>query len=643
MIQRGISITLTGFLMVTALIVFWSPTPAAATTHCVNPQGTGGCFDSIQDAIDASSASDVINVAAGTYEEDITLKAGVQVIGAGAGLSVIHGTGGGPTERAPVVKATDPNIGPNTLLQGFTLTGGNAHVTEWMSFGGGVFISDGASPTIKDNLITGNRATLGGGIAVFASDPVIEGNTITSNSSVDAAGLYVDGSSPLITGNEIANNQATEGASAGGGQGGGLIIIHDSFPVVSDNTISGNASSCDGGGIVIQEGAEPTIRHNTIEDNQATGEGSSGCGIGGGAKYYTNGGGTFEDNTVRGNIAARGGGGIYVENYSTPVIDRNKILENDGGPWGGGIIIALGSSPRITNNYVAGNKVTDWGNGIFVNSTSPEVRNNTIVANGGTGLGDGIFIWPESAAPTIINNIIAYNDYGIVHGTSSFTGVADYNDVYGNTTDYSGVFPGPHDLSADPMFVDTANGNYALEPGSPAADAGTNADAPNTDVDGLARPQDGDGDGAAVVDMGAHELPHAAALDVEPALAVFRYDPNDPRGSPSPVFEGILTITNAGVSKGMTYNVTPPANPPFPVETLSPLSGSLMPLSSTDFRYRIDVSELVTGAYQAAFTISAVLDGNIPTHGSPTTAQVRAIIGYRTMVYLPIVVGSWSR
>jgi hypothetical protein len=93
----------------------------------------------------------------------------------------------------------------------------------------------------------------------------------------------------------------------------------------------------------------------------------------------------------------------------------------------------------------------------------------------------------------------------------------------------------------------------------------------------------------------------------------------------------------------MTYTVAPPANPPFPVETLSPLSGSLTPQSSTDFRYRIDVSGLVTGAYEAAFTISAVLDGNIPTHGSPTTAQVRAIIGYRTMVYLPIVVGSWSR
>ena len=641
MIRRGISLASTGCLMVATLIVFWSPPPAAAATRCVNPQGTGGCFDSIQDAIDASSAGDLINVAAGTYEEDIILKAGVRVIGAGAAFTTIQGTGGTPNARMPVVQAVDSNITTDTLLQGFTLTGGNVNVEVWCT-GGGVYINNGSAPTIKDNLITGNRAELGGGIAIWGgSNPVIEGNTITSNSSVDAAGLYISSSSPLITGNEITNNQATEGASSGGGQGGGLVIIRDSFPVVTGNTISGNVSSCDGGGIVIQEGAEPTIRHNTIEDNQATGEGSSGCGIGGGAKYYTNGGGTFEDNTVKGNIAVRGGGGIYVENHSTPVIDRNKILENDGGPWGGGIITAVGSSPMITNNYVAGNKVTDLGNGIFVNSSSPEIRNNTIVANGGTGRGDGILIWPESATPTIINNIIAYNGYGIVHGTSSFAGVADYNDVYGNTTDYAGVSPGPHDISADPMFVDAANGNYALEPGSPAADAGTNEDAPNTDVDGLPRPQDGDGDGDAVVDMGAHELPHAAALEVEPALTVFRYDPNDPRGSPSPVFEGAITITNAGVSKTMTYDVTPPANPPFPIETLSPLSGSLMPQSSTDLRYRIDVGGLVTGAYEAAFTIWAVLDGDIPAHGSPTAAQVRAIIGYRTIVYLPIVVGNW--
>jgi Ca2+-binding RTX toxin-like protein len=43
-------------------------------------------------------------------------------------------------------------------------------------------------------------------------------------------------------------------------------------------------------------------------------------------------------------------------------------------------------------------------------------------------------------------------------------------------------------------------------PGSPAIDAGDNTDAPATDQRGLTRPQDGDGTGATVVDIGAFEV-----------------------------------------------------------------------------------------------------------------------------------------
>ena len=47
---------------------------------------------------------------------------------------------------------------------------------------------------------------------------------------------------------------------------------------------------------------------------------------------------------------------------------------------------------------------------------------------------------------------------------------------------------------------------HALLAGSPAIDAGDNAACPATDQRGVARPQDGDGDGAAVCDIGAYEL-----------------------------------------------------------------------------------------------------------------------------------------
>ena len=71
-------------------------------------------------------------------------------------------------------------------------------------------------------------------------------------------------------------------------------------------------------------------------------------------------------------------------------------------------------------------------------------------------------------------------------------------------------------LEVDPQFVDAANGNLHLLPGSPAVDAGMAADVYNTflsrygidirvDIEGTPIPVDGNGNGSAVVDMGAFE------------------------------------------------------------------------------------------------------------------------------------------
>jgi hypothetical protein len=68
------------------------------------------------------------------------------------------------------------------------------------------------------------------------------------------------------------------------------------------------------------------------------------------------------------------------------------------------------------------------------------------------------------------------------------------------------LFPGPGNLSSDPKFLDPASRDYRLRGRSPAVDAGTNTAAPTTDLRGLARPLDGNGDGVAVTDMGAFEF-----------------------------------------------------------------------------------------------------------------------------------------
>src|ERR1700675_4147887 len=69
---------------------------AAASTLCVNPTGSHGCYAKIQSAVDHASVNDVINVAPGTYKEDVLVGKPLSLIGAGAHPSVIAATGLAP-------------------------------------------------------------------------------------------------------------------------------------------------------------------------------------------------------------------------------------------------------------------------------------------------------------------------------------------------------------------------------------------------------------------------------------------------------------------------------------------------------------------------------------------------------------------
>ena len=126
--------------------------------------GTG--FRTIQDAIDAASAGDVINVSVGTYEEDLALNNGVTLNGPNAGIAHDGARGA----EAIIDGEHTLSAAAALTLDGFELLSNNPAQTST------IFISTAAGHAIQNNRFV--SAVAGGGsddkalyTAVLASGP----------------------------------------------------------------------------------------------------------------------------------------------------------------------------------------------------------------------------------------------------------------------------------------------------------------------------------------------------------------------------------------------------------------------------------------------------------------------------------------
>jgi hypothetical protein len=214
-------------------------------------------------------------------------------------------------------------------------------------------------------------------------------------------------------------------------------------------------------------------------------------------------------NIYEGNVQGGGGFGAGIGgNGASPEIERNVFRNNscDSQFLSGVVAFVNGSEPRIVNNIFEHNPCR------AINMTLPEglsvlVANNTIVDNDA-----GVRVDARVPTSTQIyrNNIIVDNDIGldIDFGSDLNNPLWDHNLVFRNGLDYEGIADqtgANGNISASPLFGNPMVSNYRLRPGSPAIDAGNDALAPARDFLGITRPLDGDGDGTATVDMGAHE------------------------------------------------------------------------------------------------------------------------------------------
>ncbi len=217
----------------------------------------------IQAGIDATSDGDTVLVADGTYtgygnrDLDFHGKAITLISENGAANCIIDCENNDST-RGFYFHSGEKS---NSVLNGFTVTGGNV-TGDWPdNHGGGITCWYNSSPTIINNIIKDNSADNGGGIYCRGfSSPIINNNIIQNNSADCGGGIECwDNSNPILTSNTLKENSARIG---GGIYTGGL-----SSPQIIKNIIKGNSAYA-GSGIYCSH-SSPYLLNNTIYRNSA--------------------------------------------------------------------------------------------------------------------------------------------------------------------------------------------------------------------------------------------------------------------------------------------------------------------------------------------------------------------------------------
>lgn len=337
-------------------------------------------------------------------------------------------------------------------------------------------------------------------------DPALANNSATATTGV---GTLTSGLQAMI---DAANPGDTivvpPGFYIGGLDFSGKDITLVSSDGPATTIIYGNS------GTAVRMGPGGTITGFTITGAAA----SFGAGI-----TVSGAGSLISGNVFDGNLQSAGGFGAAIGGDSaSPAIEQNVFRNNscDDQFLSGVVAFVNSSSPLIVNNIFENNPCRAI-NLTLPAGNMPVVTNNTLIGN---RTGVRVDRQVSQVTQTYRNNMIVQNDIGLelANGTDTDNPVWENNLVFGNSVDYQGTADKTGtagNISVDPFFIDLPGGDYHLEIGSPAIDAGSALGAPAVDFDGTARPLDGDGDATPTMDIGAFEAPQlVGSLDQQQPL-----------------------------------------------------------------------------------------------------------------------------
>ncbi|MGD8454130.1 MAG: right-handed parallel beta-helix repeat-containing protein [Phycisphaerae bacterium] len=376
--------------------------------------------------------------------------------------------------------------GPDSIVAGLTITNGSV-----LTDGAAVYCTSSDLTLTRCTFAYNAAASEGGAVYFGGSRASLDHCVIMGNVARHGGGIHFCGGGVALAGCVITGNSTREQ-----GRGGGL-ACDESSPVLSDCTVESNTATEFGGGVFCTYDSNPTFIRCEFIQNAA--------GQTGGAFFCrSNSSPTCVACMIARNVADYGAG-LYCSSESTPALTDCRIINNtaEDGP-GGGVYWCENCNPILTNCVIAHNTATTGGGGVYCSRWIDLSMDNCTISDN---------VAPQGAALSCSSSSSVYRSTITVANSILWSGDAPIWNDDGSTinvthSDVAGGWEGEGNIDEDPLFIDPENGDFHLAAGSPCIDAGDPGFVPGegeTDIDGQYRVWDGDGDGVAIVDMGADE------------------------------------------------------------------------------------------------------------------------------------------